>query len=121
MITADIIGTNAGDASNPRRKVRSRVAVIIDVRSGQQIKRMRAVVTKNRRQLKAGKDTTLPRTLNHAREHHLVPLIKARETTFCRQIGLVIRSVVAVEIGRRLDGFPETVISPQQTRMPETL
>ncbi len=34
-IKADVIGTNAGVASNPRRTVRSRVAVIIDVRSGQ--------------------------------------------------------------------------------------
>src|SRR5258708_12587279 len=71
---------------------------------------MRAVVTKNRRQLKAGKDTTLPRTLNHAREHHLMPLIKTGEATFAGQVGLIIRTIDRVEIGRRVDGLTERVI-----------
>ena len=63
----------------------------------------------------------MPRTLDHARDHHLVPLIKARETTFCGKIGLVIRSIVTVEIGRRVDGFAESVISHESEVMTETL
>jgi len=72
-IKADVIGTNAGVASNPRRTSVVEWRSLLTFVPASRIKRMRAVVTKNRRQLKAGKDTTLPRTLNHARDHHLVP------------------------------------------------
>src|SRR5260370_16274248 len=48
-----------------------------------------------------------------------MPLIKTREATFCGQIGLVIRSVVAVEIGRRVDGSAESVISHESEVMAE--
>ncbi len=39
-----------------------------------------------------------------------MPLIKTGEATFAGQVGLIIRTIVRVEIGRRVNGLTERVI-----------
>ena len=95
--------------------------VIIDVSPSQQIERMGTVVANNRGQLEARKDPILPGALQHGRDDYLVPLIKGRKTTFRRQISLIIRSVVSVEIGYLVNGFTVGVIPEDGVAITEAL
>jgi hypothetical protein len=56
------------------------VIVAVDIRSGQQVERMPAVVGHNRRQFEARQETRmLRRTFDNCRNHNLVPLIEIRD------------------------------------------
>src|SRR6266571_1774277 len=47
----------------------------------------------------------LPGTLKHPRKHDLVPLIKSRKAAFGGKVGLICRTIIAVEIRHLVDGL----------------
>src|SRR6266446_10944000 len=113
QIERDIVWTDTGVAPRSWRAVIRAVPVIIHVRSSQQVERMRAVVTNDRRHLKISEDGVLPGTLKHPRKHDLVPLIKSRKAAFCGKVGLICRTIIAVEIRHLVDRLTVGV-APEQ-------
>ncbi len=78
---------------------------------------MRTVVADDGGYLKAGKDAVLPRTFHHRRDNYLVSLVKRRPTPLSREICLIHRPKIAVEIRDLVDGFAVRVI-PDQGEVP---
>ncbi len=109
-----IIRAEPGVARRPDGPFIRRVIVAVDFSSGEQIERMSAVVTENWRQLEPRQYGLFPGTIEYARDHHLVPLIKFGETAVEVDIRRILRPVVAIEIRRCVEGFTVGVIPKER-------
>jgi len=87
------------------------MAVAVDVGASEQIKRMPAVKTNNGRKLEAREGGAFPRAMDDRRRDNLVPLIKVGEPSFGRQISVVLRPKVTVEICRSVQCFAIGVVA----------
>src|SRR5690349_181087 len=97
------------------------MAVPIDVGAGEQVERMPAVKTNNGGNLKTRERSILPGTINDRCPNNLVPLIEFGQSPFRRQVGIVLRPEVAVEVRCRVEGFAVRVVSKQSEIVAETL
>src|ERR1700722_2429919 len=75
---------------------------------------MSAVVTEDRSQLESGQNALFPGAVDHAGDHHFVPLIKLGETAVYVDVGWILRAIVAIEIRRRVKGFTVGVIPKER-------
>src|ERR1700686_5457139 len=75
---------------------------------------MSAVVTEDRSQLESGQNTLFPGAVDHAGDHHFVPLIKLGETAVNVDVGWILRPIVTIEICRRVKGFTVGVIPKER-------
>src|SRR5215472_14519302 len=93
-----IIRSKASVAGSADRTLVGRVIVSIHFSTGQQVKRMSAVIGKNRSQLEASYDASLPWTIKHAGNDNLVTLIEFRQATVEAKVRRILWSIVTVEI-----------------------
>src|SRR5262249_7112705 len=82
---------------------------------------MPAVITENRGQLETGQDPLSPWAVEHRGNHHFVSLVELRKTSIEIDVGRVLRAVVTVEIGRRIDRFAVSVVSEYREVVAEPL
>src|SRR6202035_3804787 len=82
---------------------------------------MSAVVTEDRSQLESGQNTLFPGAVDHAGDHHFVPLIKLGETAVYVDVGWILRPIVTIEICRRVKGFTVGVIPKEREVITEAL
>src|ERR1700722_15868575 len=75
---------------------------------------MSAVVTEDRSQLESRQNTLFPGAVDHAGYHHFVPLIKLGDTAVYVDVGRILRSIVTIEICRRVKSFTVGVISEER-------
>ena len=78
------------------------------------------MVGKNGRKLEAGKET-LPRAIEHASDHNLVPLIKLRKSSIQPELSRVLRSVVRIEVRGSVEALAEGVVPKQHEVVTKTL
>src|ERR1700686_2793096 len=75
---------------------------------------MSAVETEDRSQLESGQNASFPGAVDHAGDHHFVPVIKLRETAVYVDVGWILRPVVTIEICRRVKRFTVGVIPKER-------
>src|SRR5260370_2666387 len=97
------------------------VIVAVHLAACQQVERMSTVVTKNRSQLKAGKEGILPGTFNYAGRNEFLALIELRKLAIGAEVGLILRSKIAIKISSRVEAFAESVVAKQREVIAEAL
>src|ERR1700730_6530314 len=80
---------------------------------------MSAVVTEDRSQLESGQNTLFPGAVDHAGNHHFVPLIKLGETGVNVDVGWILRPIVTIEICRCVKGFTVGLLPKEREEIAE--
>src|SRR6266550_1819502 len=72
-------------------------------------------------QREPGHKRVFPWTINNRGSDNLVPLIKVGEPTFGRQVGIVLRSKITVEVSRSVKRFAVSVVADESEVVAEAL
>src|SRR5580658_3616694 len=113
-VEVNIVGAEASVARIADGTLVGDVIIAIDRAACEQIERMTAVVLENRRKLKTGQESVLPRAVDHPGQNHFVAFIEFRERALRVQVRGILRTEVGVEIGAGVEGFAVGVISEER-------
>src|SRR5260370_13038909 len=97
------------------------VIVAVHLAACQQVERMSTVVSKNRSQLKAGKEGILPGPFNSAGRTDFMAPIDFRERAVGAEVGRILQSKIAIKISTRVEAFAESVVGKQREVIAEAL
>ena len=122
QVKVRVARTDSRVPSGARRPVIGEMTIAVDVRSGQKIERMAAVVAEDRCQLEAAEDLRLLQgTLKDSGNHDLVALIEIRQGIIAAQAGGIKRRIVAVKVGRVVGCAAVSVIRQDREVVGEVL
>ena len=97
------------------------MAISIHVRPGKKVEGMAAAKSHDGSQREPGHKRVFPWTINNRGSDNLVPLIKVGEPTFGRQVGIVLRSKITVEVSRSVKRFAVSVVADEREVVAEAL
>src|SRR5437660_10400820 len=97
------------------------MAISIHVRPGKKVEGMAAAKSHDGSQREPGHQRVFPGTINNRGSDKLVPLIKVREPTFGRQVGIFLWSKITVVVSRSVKRFAVCVVAGKREAVDEAV